>query len=176
MSQPLLIDNILFAKRNERLTGVLPLMDCQRLSALLASQYLMGVSKHKVSDEDIIEFTLLGETNAVGQHLLHLTMAANLTTLCQRCLELMPLALSLKFDYLIAHQGLDDLQAGDIEDNDDFDLQEANQSMDLQALIEDEVMMALPIAPVHALPCADVSMQSGEKPNPFAALKGLLKK
>jgi uncharacterized protein len=51
--------------------------------------------------------------------------------------------------------------------------------MDLVALIEDEMLMALPIAPVHAEDCNDNLhngvAESGEKPNPFAVLKGLIK-
>jgi uncharacterized protein len=47
--------------------------------------------------------------------------------------------------------------------------------MDVKLLVEDEVILALPIAPVHDNDCTPVTMQSGEKPNPFAALKGLIK-
>jgi uncharacterized protein len=47
--------------------------------------------------------------------------------------------------------------------------------MDLQKLIEDEIIMATPIAPTHEGHCAQGTMQSGEKPNPFAVLKGLIK-
>ncbi len=56
-----------------------------------------------------------------------------------------------------------------------YDLLQANANMDLAALIEDEVIMALPIAPTHENACVELVTQSGEKPNPFAALKGLIK-
>ncbi len=164
-TQPLLIDNIAFAKRNDHLAGVLSLADCARLSELLKSQ----------AQDNVIEYSLEGETNSVGQHFLHLSLRSNLTTFCQRCLEAMPLKLDLNFHYLIGGVDFDHSEMGDVEDSDDFDLQEASQTMDLIALIEDEIIMAMPIAPAHESGCAAAVMQSGKKPNPFAVLKDLIK-
>ncbi len=47
--------------------------------------------------------------------------------------------------------------------------------MDIIALIEDEMLMAMPIAATHDQHCTDVLSESGDKPNPFAVLKGLIK-
>jgi uncharacterized protein len=44
--------------------------------------------------------------------------------------------------------------------------------MNLTELIEDELLIAMPIAPLHEADCIKATMQSGEKPNPFAILKG----
>lgn len=177
--QPLLIDNIAFAKRNESVSGTLRLADCVRLTDLLQSQRPEPLSADFLSDNDpavnVIDYALSGETNAVGQHYLHLVLNASLTTYCQRCLELMPLKLNLNFHYLISDKGFNDLEVDYVEDSDDFDVQEASQAMDLHALIEDEIIMATPIAPVHENNCVKAPMQSGDKPNPFAVLKGLIK-
>lgn len=162
--QPILIDNVAFAKRREHLAGTFLLADCLRLSALLKSQGGVQV-------DDCIHYALDGETDVMGQHILHLSVASSLTTICQRCLEPMPLKLNLKFDYMIG----DSVDLEVVEDSDDFDLQEVNQAMDLMALIEDEMIMALPIAPTHESSCGANVMQSGEKPNPFAVLKNLIK-
>ena len=177
-NQSLLIDNIAFAKRKEHLTGFLSIADCHRLGELLSSQApdMNTASKLKeVGSTDVVNFTLDGETNAMGQHFLHLSINANLTTCCQRCLELMPLNLSLIFDYLIGDIIATNTEAGEIEDVDDYDLQEASQAMNLLELIEDEIIRAVPIAPMHDVDCAKLSMQSGDNPNPFAVLKGLIK-
>lgn len=177
-SQSLLIDNIAFAKRKEHLTGSLSIADCHRLSELLASQAPDVNSASRLKEAcnvGAINFTLDGETNTMGQHFLHLSINSNLTACCQRCLELMPLNLSLNYDYLIGNINAADTEAGEIEDIDDYDLQEASQAMNLLELIEDEIIMAVPIAPVHDMDCAKLSMQSGDKPNPFAVLKGLIK-
>ena len=177
-NQSLLIDNIAFAKRKEHLTGILSSADCRRLDELLASHAPDADSASKLREAgnvDVINFTLDGEINPIGQHFLHLSINANLTTICQRCLELMPLNLNLKFDYLIGDINATETEAVEIEEIDDYDFQEASQTMNLLELVEDEIIMALPIAPVHEVNCTKLSMQSGEKPNPFAVLKGLIK-
>ncbi|MFA7350149.1 MAG: YceD family protein [Methylotenera sp.] len=181
--QPLQIDNIAFAKRGEHLIGDLSLAHCPRLAELLASQ--LPILQNDAIDtnaltsvnttENSIHFTLDGETNAMGQHFLHLSLVSNLTTYCQRCLEPMLVKQSLSFHYQIIDVNAKHSELDVVEDSDDFDMQEANQAMDLVALIEDEIIMATPIAPTHAHDCAVASMQSGEKPNPFAVLKGLIK-
>jgi uncharacterized protein len=163
-THPLFIDNIAFAKKNERLAGSLTLADCPRLTELAQT------NPSKNPAEVVIDYVLEGKTDSVGQHLLSLSLITNLTTTCQRCLSPMPLKLKLYFNYMIT-----DIDATDVEDSDDVDLQEPSQTMDLIALIEDEIIMAMPIAPVHEEDCGAIVTQSGEKPNPFAALKGLIK-
>lgn len=170
-TQPILIDNVAFAKRREHLTGDLSLADCARLAELLQAQAL-GKSKSDGQVAGGIHYTLDGEVDSVGQHFLHLAVTSDLTAICQRCLESMPLKLDLQFVYLIASHEIDDKEA---EESDDFDIQEANQAMDLLALIEDELIMAMPIAPAHKGECGSGVKHSGEKPNPFAVLKGLVK-
>ncbi len=177
--QPLLIDNVAFAKRNESLSGVLRLADCSRLTELLQSQQPKKQSTKFLTDDDatvnVIHYALNGETNAPDQNFLHLSINSSLNIYCQRCLELMPLNMSLNFHYLIGNEHFKDLDTDYLEDTDDFDVIEASQAMDLHVLIEDEVMMAIPLAPMHENDCIKAPMQSGDKPNPFAALKGLIK-
>jgi uncharacterized protein len=180
-NQTFIIDNLAFAARGERLEVSLPLTDFPRLSELIESQFaeVGAIKKHadvaSANKEGYVSFSLTGEKNVLGQCYLHLALNASLITSCQRCLSPMPLSLSLNFHYLVS-----DVEASPLDDveasiGDDFDLQEASQEMDVKLLVEDEVILALPIAPVHDNDCAPVTMQSGEKPNPFAALKGLIK-
>jgi uncharacterized protein len=168
--QTLLIDNIAFAKKNERLAGELSLEDCPRLDELLQSS-----TDSKVSHTGLISYVLQGKVDAVGQHILQLSIACKLATSCQRCLNAMPLNLNLNFYYLIGEVSDTDVEAVDVDNSDEYDLQQANKTMDLIALIEDEIIMAMPIAPMHEEGCTEAAMQSGEKPNPFAVLKGLIK-
>ena len=175
-NSPLLIDNIAFAKRGERLSGNLTLADCPRLAELIASQAPEAATNDSdPNHDDAIHFVLNGETDTLGRYFLHLTISASLTTYCQRCLESIPLGINLNFDYLISDADFADAETEEVEDTDEYDLQEASQTMDLRMLIEDEIIMALPIAPVHDHDCGRNSMQSGDKPNPFAVLKGLIK-
>ncbi|MEQ1487314.1 MAG: DUF177 domain-containing protein [Methylotenera sp.] len=166
---PLFIDNLAFSKKNERLAGTLSLTDCQRLNELLQS------AQNNSGAADQISYILQGKTDVAGQHLLLLSISANLMTTCQRCLNEMPLNFNLKFKYLIGDVSDTDVEVLDIDNNDDYDLQQASQTMDLIALIEDEIIMAMPIAPAHNNDCGTLATQSGEKPNPFAVLKGFIK-
>lgn len=170
MNTPLVIDNLTFSKKNETLSGVLLLADCPRLQELLHQPSL------KVeSNQQEIAFNLKGTTNSLNQHLLTLSITAKLSANCQRCLNAMPLTIKLQFNYLISDVEDADLEALELDNADDYDLLQRSANMDLAALIEDEVIMALPIAPTHENTCVELITQSGEKPNPFAALKGLLK-
>lgn len=169
----ILIDNIAFSKKNDRIEGELSLQDFPRLEELMQSSNLTNPTK--ISYTGLISYVLQGKTDSVGQHILQLTVACNLTTACQRCLNAMPLNLSLNFNYLIGEVSDTDVEAVDVDNSDDYDLQQANKAMDLIALIEDEIIMAMPIAPMHEEGCSELTTQSGEKPNPFAVLKGLIK-
>jgi uncharacterized protein len=170
---PLFIDNLAFARKNERLEGVLSLSDCPRLSSFLYADITDNVTAVK-ADADI-HYLLQGTIDGVGQHYLKLTIAANLTATCQRCLHDMPIKLTLGYNYLIVDSSVNESEVNEIDSDDDVDLQEASQMMDLVALIEDEIIMAMPIAPTHDEDCSAGSMQSGDKSNPFAVLKGLIK-
>ncbi len=172
-NQPFFFDNVAFAKKNEHLAGELSLADCPRLNELLVRSAENAHSNSRPAGT--ISYQLQGKSDAVGQHLLDLAITTNLTTTCQRCLNEMPLKLSLKFNYLIGDVSDTDIGATDIDSEDDLDMQQASQTMDIVALIEDEIIMAMPIAPIHNEDCGEIITQSGEKPNPFAVLKGLIK-
>jgi uncharacterized protein len=166
---PLLIDNVAFAKRNERIEGDFSLENCPRLAELLKC------AKGVPESANAIHYALQGKSNGVGQHFLILTINAKLTTICQRCLSEMPLNINLSFNYLIGDISDTDIEALDVDSSDDYDLQQESQVMDVTALIEDEIIIALPIAPMHEQACTKMVMQSGERPNPFDVLKGLIK-
>lgn len=70
------------------------------------------------------------------------------------------------------------------DDESDEDLLVISREFDLADLIEDELLMAIPIVPKHEICPVKVPMQTadeafdevaGERPNPFAGLKGLVK-
>lgn len=170
---PIFIDNVAFAKKNERLAGSLTLAECPRLFELLTDTTKNVDSKN--TNTGVISYTLQGTTDAVGQCYLHLSLLTDLITTCQRCLNDMPLKLTLNFSYLIGEISDTDFEASDIDSEDEVDLQQASPTMNIIALIEDEIIMAMPIAPIHEEDCGAIISESGEKPNPFAVLKGLIK-
>ncbi len=156
------INNLDFAKRLQTLEGDVPFDLLQRLNALLEMD--------GVSEQSRIRYQLAGQAQKYQLPSLHLLIDATLPMVCQRCLESMHVPLKLQFDYVISAEIPESL-----DDIDDMDWVEASVDMDLQALIEDELLIALPIAPVHQTVCKQLTFESGEKVNPFSVLKNLKK-
>ncbi len=163
MMKTLIINNLEFAQKQQEIADHFAPESLSRLAEVLA---LTSKNAHLAR----IHFTLAGDYKRFRQPSLHLHINADLPVICQRCLDEMLLKLNLDFDYLISEK----LEA-ELEDNDEIDWLEVNNEMDLHELIEDELLLAMPIAPTHDSNCAKLSMQSGEKPNPFAVLKGKIK-
>lgn len=160
------IHNLEFAQKQLTLHGHFSVFTLKRLTETLE---ISAQSAEAAS----IHFELKGDSKAFRHPSLHLHINAHLPAICQRCLSEMQIPIHLDFDYLISQTNISEHDAAD--ENDETDWLEADAEMDLQTLIEDELLLALPIAPVHAHPCTSVSMQSGEKPNPFAILKDKIK-
>ncbi len=158
-----IINNLEFAQTQQKLIDTFEVFDCKRLTEMLVIQ-------DKNVEPATILFELAGDCKRFRQPSMHLNIRTKLPVICQRCLEEMLVELDLSFDYLISKVAINEL-----DENDEMDWLEANIEMNLQELIEDELLLALPIAPTHENSCGKLSMQSGEKPNPFAILKGKIK-
>ena len=154
------INNLEFAQSQQALAGEINAANCARLLESLSER---GIGAN-------IRFKLTGAAKQLRNPSLHLHIDAQLPVTCQRCLGDMQVQLNLDFDYIICNE-----LPNETDENDETDWLEAAPDMDVHALIEDELLLAMPIAPMHAHDCSKQSMQSGEKPNPFAVLKGLIK-
>ncbi|CDS50203.1 COG1399 protein, clustered with ribosomal protein L32p [Polaromonas sp. CG9_12] len=122
---------------------------------------------------------------------LHLVASASVPLTCQRCMGTVatPLAVNQWYRF-VATEAI--AMAEDDESEEDLLVMEPH--FDLLALLEDELLMALPLVPMHGeCPVAPVmqvgedalagekneigeEIPSGEKPNPFAVLAQLKKK
>ncbi|MBD9531874.1 MULTISPECIES: YceD family protein [Comamonas] len=127
------------------------------------------------------EGELRAESGGASHLWLHLTVEAGLPLTCQRCLQLdrMPLQVDRSFRFVA-----DEATAEALDDEAEEDLLALSRDFDLRALIEDELLMALPLVPRHEVCPQELPMQSSdadfeqaseEKPNPFAVLQGLRK-
>ena len=159
MQKTLIINNLEFAQNQLKLIESFDVGLLARLAETLST-----------SDKTAVNFELIGNSKRFRQPSLQLHIKANLPVICQRCLNKMTVNLALNFNYLVC-----DADKDAPADDDEIDWLESNHEMNLLELIEDELLLAMPIAPTHAEACNKTSMQSGEKPNPFAALKGLIK-
>lgn len=157
------INNFDFAKRQQVLEADIGLPAMPRLREVLTDD------THAVSNSTF-HFKLIGHSQQYQLPSLHLEIEANLSMVCQRCLESVQVPISLRFDYLVSVE-----DSALLDGSDEVDWVEQSEAMDVCALIEDELLIALPIAPVHTLPCKQLNLESGEKPNPFSVLKTLKK-
>jgi uncharacterized protein len=168
MMKILSINNLEFALSEQSMAGTLAILEMERLTDVLLMPQI-------VTDEHNIKFTLTGHNKKYSSPSLHLSLDAHFPTTCQRCLNPMSVRLKLEYDYLIT-----DSELTELDENDDLDWLEISPVMSVPALVEDELLIAFPIAPSHSSEqqgeCKQHLLQSDERPNPFAALKGLKKK
>ena len=156
----LVINNLEFAQAQQTLAGEIDALECERLAETLAPS----------NKGAPISFKLTSTARQLRNPSLHLHIEAKLPVICQRCLDEMLVNINLDFNYIICNA-----LPTEVDENDNTDWLEAAPEMNLQALIEDELLLAMPIAPMHDHDCSKQSMQSGERPNPFAVLKDLIK-
>ena len=123
--------------------------------------------------------------NAEDDVWLHLEAKTSVPLTCQRCMG--TVATPLQVDQWYRFVATEDIAMAE-DDESDEDLLVMEPQFDLLAVLEDELLMALPLVPMHdECPVAPV-LQAGEdalareagvkeeKPNPFAVLAQLKKK
>ncbi|MES2740798.1 MAG: YceD family protein [Pseudomonadota bacterium] len=157
------IDAFEFSRINGSREGVTPVAEMTRLTKDCAD----------ASGE--ISWKVTGGASQQGYPQLRLSVAGSVNLICQRCLT----AYAHRIDSsTVLVLGKDDEQADEIEallDDEAIDVIVGSRSMHLGALVEDEALLALPLAPKHAV-CPDSSALdalASEPPSPFAGLKGL---
>jgi uncharacterized protein len=159
MSQQIVIDSLSFAREGRSLQGELPVSGLERLHDELAE--IAGV----------VVYRLNGKMSRQGKPQLVLEVSGEVPLVCQRCLGQLDHPLSIVSTLeLIADEA--DLSQDELED-DSRDFLVAQKELDVAALIEDEIILALPGAPRHkecALPDGNTR---GTKESPFAALAAL---
>ncbi len=158
----MVIDSLEFARRQGRLAGRLGLDGLPRLAEIL------------FDNAGSLEYEVSGETAGSAAFLI-LKLDGPLLLTCQRCLGGLEFDLSLSRRMLLLEPGMpwpEDDQAGGLEDE-DCDALEASRELDLAPLLEEEILLALPIAPRHERCDPPHSLAGLEKVSPFALLARL---
>jgi uncharacterized protein len=107
-----------------------------------------------------------------GSLQLDLDVDGTVELICQRCLMPMAHALSIRSHFVIVR---DEAAAAALDDDDNYDAIIGAPDFELDTLIEDEVLLALPIAPRHDV-CPgeqDRAPAASGRSSPFAALAAL---
>jgi uncharacterized protein len=162
-----------FADAAATLSGNDPLSGLERLSAELADP----------SADATVRWTATGQSRSGPDGApvpwLHLDAQASAPLICQRCLAPVELALEVDRWFRFAP---DEATAAAEDEVADEDVLVASRDFDLHALIEDELLMEIPVTPRHEvcpeptrLSAADPDFDAAEaaRPNPFAVLGAL---
>jgi len=164
MSHQPVIDGLEFAKAASRLQGAWPVAEFLRLHDLLRST------------AGTLHYELQGVPEERGRPALHLKVRGELHLTCQRCLGALELALRIETSLrLAATQAEIDAEPLDAEGPESI---VAGKEMQVRTLVEDEVLLAIPIAPRHDA-CAGAAADAaagaaGARQTPFAGLRGLM--
>jgi uncharacterized protein len=105
-----------------------------------------------------------------AQTRLHLQAAVDLPLQCQRCLEPVQERLSVDREFLFV---VDEATAMKVDDGSELDVLAASKTFNLLELIEDELLMALPLVAMHDQCTPPLPLMPDGPRNPFEALKGL---
>ena len=153
-------------------------------SLVSAYERLQGETDRRGADAPV-RWSAQGELRNAG-HVrpdvwLHLEAEARVPLVCQRCLG--PVEVDLEVDRSFRFVA-DEATAAAEDDEAEEDVLAESRQFDLQELIEDELLMALPVAPRHDV-CPELprfavedegfEQAAEEKKNPFAVLQGLKK-
>jgi uncharacterized protein len=162
-----------FAEQGAELTGSESLSTFGRLAAEAASS---------PADRDVswqARGEMLNPQHVNPQVWVHLEAQATMPLVCQRCLTPVdvPLAVNRSFRFVA-----DEATAAAEDDAAEEDLLALSRSFDLKELVEDELLMEVPVAPFHEVCPVPVKMSTADpdfeqgtesREHPFAALSRL---
>jgi uncharacterized protein len=137
MSAPAVIDALEFARSAQESSGSVPVSALERLEDLLYDS--VGT----------LHWTIKGRRDERNRPLLDLAVGGELHLQCQRCLGLLEYPVTVRNSLLVVPEGVQQPE-DDLEDPEAPDTIDAKPDLDLSALVEDEVLLSLPLAPRHA--------------------------
>lgn len=148
-----------FAYEQRSLSGEVKVAAFERLSDLLTD------------NGGVLQYRIEGDVDVMRKPRLSLIVKGHLTLRCQRCLG------GLGWDLMVSN-ALQPVRSGqeipeeELED-DEVDAIEVDGDLDVLSLLEDEIILALPLAPRHD-ECGTAHPDGGAvKKSPFAVLSGL---
>lgn len=136
-----------------------------------------------VDDQGLITVKMSFDVDEIGTRFMQGEFSCDVSLLCERCLS--PMTVRLDVNCLLAMVISERTIAGLTEQYDPW-LLENDDPVELATVVEDELILALPLVPSHKEPCiakedwvseAEEDLEEKDKPiSPFAVLSELKKK
>lgn len=170
---PLMLPLAGFARSGAKLQGAFPVADLARLRAQSVFEAADGAAHFDATGSERFDAT------GHPQIWLHITGNCRLTMECQRCLR--PAGIDLAFERDFRFVANEALAAVEDEESEE-DVLVFERQFNLRDLVEDELLMAIPLVPMHpscpdtprfSVADADFDAAAQEQTNPFAVLAGL---
>jgi len=159
MSARAVIDSVEFARTGESLSGDAPVGELARL----ADSLFDACGK--------LHYELKGGSDSKQRLRLQLAVTGTINLRCQRCLGSLAYPIDVQTNLLVLAQQA----GGETAEIDDLDGVPADAHTDVWSLVEDEILLGIPLAPRHAEEeCSPAVKVSGNRAaSPFAALAKL---
>lgn len=154
------IDSLEFARNGRELRGEMAVAGMLRLQDVLASP------------EGKISYFVRGYQDKSGKPMLELEMNGSCQLICQRCLSGFDYPVHLVSHLLLEQEGEMDELSHDDEGPESIP---ADKHLDVEALLEDELLLSLPFAPKHPPGVCEAVVKGAEQESSsaFAALAKL---
>jgi uncharacterized protein len=159
-----------FCRQGGSLEGRWPLAGMSRLG-----DSLMGAAGDAVVDWQLTG-SLLPVTGGESEIWLHLQAQATVSLQCQRCLKSMDEDITVDRRFRFVRTEAEALKLDEVSEDDVLVLE---PRLDVGTLLEDELILGLPIVPMHGVcpeplrPLRDEAEFDDAAPHPFAALAAL---
>lgn len=163
MSGQAIIDSLEFARTAQELQGKVPIAEMPRLHDCV------------LDTGGAVNFTLTGGRDGRNRPGLHLEVNGVLHLRCERCLGLLDFPVSISSDLLLLESAAGFDREAELDQP--ADTIDADPQLDVWGLVEDEILLSLPISPRHAEGECEYTAEAlaAVRDTAFAALAGLKK-
>jgi uncharacterized protein len=155
----MIIDAFAFARNGDKRSGEIPVAELTRLDL--------------VSHRGSVTFQAAGFIGVRHRSFIKLDVKGNFVLRCERCLQALDWPLELHSLLWLA-KSEEEADAAPV-DEDEYDPVVGSEHYDLSALIEDEILLNLPLTPKHEHCPEPLFAPRNVADSPFAALKALKK-
>jgi uncharacterized protein len=163
MPEQIAINSIEFARNVESLSGSVAVANLGRLQDLL------------FSSSGLLKYTLTGKRGENGKLFLVCAVKGMLQLSCQRCLGALAYPIDLDSELELIEE--EPVLPAVVNEDELIDAIKVDPNMDVLVLVEDEVLLGLPMAPTHAPGDCKAGGSFGQagtdKQNAFSALAAL---